>query len=163
MIRKIIGITIVGLLLLIGLTGVSVVSTGLENSHMEDSQSSATSINIDEYYDVNVFVFGRCRTIVSRSEDPEGPFWNGGLYIGYQYGVEVGSTGIYDEWVFYLIRNDSTNVKGLKIRGTLNVAGTNASGLFYWGAKGTGASLIAPRIFCIYHAEKVSIIQDWEE
>jgi len=48
------------LLLLIGLTGVPALSTGLEDSSIKNQQSSATGMDYDEYYDVNVFVFGRC-------------------------------------------------------------------------------------------------------
>jgi len=116
--------------------------------------SSNTYTYGEDYYfeDADVLVIGRCRTIGSDASDP----WIGGLFIGTRYYSEAIASDTPLERLHVLIRNESTNEAFLKLVNA-GVYMFNASGIFYWGAKGMNVKKIPPLIFIKVHAESVHI------
>jgi hypothetical protein len=156
--NKIIIAGIIGLLILSGLPGIIAVETEITNKNIRNTQESSTKIEDDVYYDVDVLIFGRCRTLGVGYEDPDGPNWTGYFFIGDLVGFFVDTCGYYDEWMLIIIRNEIITERFFEIRGDLGISCINASGIFYWGAKlGCGFRLIAPRIFVKCHAEIVFV------
>lgn len=156
--NKLIGILVIFLLLTFNLTHVNskVIST------LKENEGDGYPEECDIYYDVDVFVFGRCTTkgYVYTYDKPD-ETWENRLYIGY---LICSIIQMYEppEWLFVLIRNESIAVKYLEFGDTnFGVDCHNASGIFYWGAKDSGYSPIPPRVFIKCHAEKVEVYQNW--
>ncbi len=121
---------------------------------------TVSSNDKEEIYfeDARILLIGRCRTIVSGGEDP----WTGGLVIGHldYAGVDICDTP--REGICILARNGLNRVFFL---GPTNytVFLRNASGIFFWGAKGSGASEVPPFVFIWCHSERAWIREPgWE-
>lgn len=115
-----------------------------------------------EYYfeDVNVLVIGRCRTI----ESSGGP-WFGGLYKGTLSGAGIQTCDTWLERMHVFVYNNSLfNIYQKFLRLTNHTVGMeNATGIFFWGAKGFGVRYIPPVIFVWCHADKLWIHDaEWE-
>ena len=154
--KKLIAIEIISIFLLTGL------ATAFENMEykttIDDIQFSSFEED-DRYYDVFVFVFGRCNCIGYSNENSDRK-WEGGLYIGF---LSFAWASIYGgtEWMYVLIHNKTGNVRYFK-RIQLGVNFLNTTGIFFWASKG-GYSPIPPRIFIICHCEMARICQNWDE
>jgi len=106
----------------------------------------------DQYYfeDVNVLLIGRCRAIGSDGT------WNGGLFIGEQLSPDISSEGTHFEGLRVLVYNTSIfNLYTSFSESTIVVSMRDATGVFFWGAKGFGVRRIPPIIFVQCHVEKV--------
>jgi len=104
----------------------------------------------EEYYfeDVNVLVIGRCRTIGSDGS------WHGGVFIGKMALTGLDSLDTPLERLHVLVYNESYTNLFSRIK--LGVVGMlNATGIFFWGSKGSGVSKIPPLAFVLCHAEKL--------
>ena len=104
----------------------------------------------EEYYfeDANVLIVGRCRTI---SHDGS---WTGRLFIGTQRFTSLSSGNKSLERLNVLVHNETNTNLFYRIK----LGGTgmhNATGIFFWGSKGSGVSKIPPLAFVLCHAEKL--------
>lgn len=154
--KQIMGIGIIGIFLLAGITTAFERSENITITKETDFSSFEEE---DRYYDVYIFVFGRCECIASANDNSDQK-WEGGLYIGF---LSLAYASIYGgiEWMFILIHNKSSTERYFR-KVQLGVNCLNTSGIFFWGSKG-GYSPIPPRIFILCHAEMVRICQDWDE
>ena len=109
----------------------------------------------EEYYfeDVNVLVIGRCRTIAFDGSDP---LWTERLFIGTRSYVAAFASDTPLERMHVLIRNESTHETFFKLVNA-GVHMFNASGVFYWGAKGFDVKKIPPLIIIMVNVENVCI------
>ena len=162
MIRKIISVLIIGVLLLTGLAGLSVTGNKANKKVTKDILDNISKSIDERFNESDVFIFGRCRSIIVFYDNPQGPEWIGGLYIGKLFATYVSMCDYNDEWMIVLIRNETNNTRFFKFRGRMGMGCKNTSGYFYWGAKGNGIKLLAPRIFIKCYAERVYVTQDWE-
>jgi len=100
------------------------------------------------FENVNVFVIGRCRTIYSDGS------WDGGLFIGDQThsGIETHDSPL--ERIRIIIYNETILDPWISFSGLSRaiIGMNNASGIFFWGAKGNGIKILPPIIFVCCHA-----------
>jgi len=118
--------------------------------------SSNALLKSDEYYfeDVNVFIFGRCRTIGSDGT------WIKGLFIGNQSYPKVQVTDTRFEGLRVIIFNESIFNPCFSISKLIDalVFMHDAKGIFFWGCwKQFSARLIPPIVFVSCHANNVLI------
>jgi hypothetical protein len=150
------------IILIISTAGISIAEPDIHNKSLQKNNiSDNKSIDI-RYNDSEVFVFGRCRSMIVFYNESEPPYY-GGLYFGKLFGIYFSTCEYYDEWMLVLIRNESIKDRYLKVRGKIGIGLKNTSGIFFWGAKGFTERIIGPRIFVRCYAEKVYVTQDWEE
>jgi len=110
----------------------------------------------DSYYfeDVNVLIFGRCRIIYSDDT------WHGGLFVGYQEFCGVITKNKSLEKLTILLRNQSSGEFFFKSKLCCHHIGMmNVTGIFFWGAIGSGPRIIPPVVFIIGHAELLGITE----
>ena len=104
------------------------------------------------FQDVEVLVFGRCR---GRSSDGS---WVGRLFVGYIPFCGVTNFDNFLERFTVLVRNQSSGEIFFKIRlQYYDIQFVNATGVFFWGATGSGVSNLKPIVFIRCHAEKLTI------
>ena len=116
----------------------------------------------DESYfeNVDVLLFGRCRSIFSFDDT-----WLGGLVVGDLEYCGASNTNQPFERFDILIKNLSSGEIFLKLKLQYHtIQFLNASGVFFWGAKGSGGSIFPPIIFIKCHAEKLAISEGpWDD
>ena len=149
-------------ILIINTTGISIAEPDFDKINIQKN-NFINSKSIDVMYNNSeVFIFGRCRSMIVFYNDSKPPY-NGGLYFGKLFGIYFSTCEYYDEWLLILIQNESIKDRYLKIRGKIGIGFSETSGIFYWGGIGYGERIIGPRIFVRCYAEKVCVTQDWEE
>jgi len=115
----------------------------------------------DSYHfqDVDVLIFGRCRSISSFDT------WHGGLFVGDLEFFGVSTTNQPFERFNIFIKNQSSGEIFLELRLQYHsIQSLNASGVFFWGAIGSGFRTIPPIIIIKCHAEKLAISEGpWED
>ena len=116
--------------------------------------SNDNSESGDSYYfeDVNVLIFGRSRSIYSDDT------WHGGLFVGQQKFCGVMTINKSLERLTILLRNQSSGEFFFKSRLRCHHIGMmNVTGVFFWGAIGSGTRIIPPIVFIICHADLLGI------
>ena len=104
------------------------------------------------FEDVDVLIFGRCRSISSFDT------WHGGLFVGDLEFFGVSTTNQPFERFNIFIKNQSSGEIFLELRLQYHsIQSLNASGVFFWGAIGSGVRIIPPIIIIKCYAEKLAI------
>jgi len=126
---------------------------GVGSSFIDESEDE---INFE---DVTVLVFGRCR---GRYSDGS---WIGRLFVGNIPFGGVTNNDNFLERFTVLVRNQSSGGNFFKIRlQYYDIQFLNATGVFFWGSKGSGVSNIKPIVFIRCHAEKLAISEGpWDD
>jgi hypothetical protein len=104
------------------------------------------------FYDKDVLVIGYCRTIYSSGTGNMS--WDGGLFKGF-----LRYAGC-DGGVFFVLVHDGSSVvySGVSSHGLVFIV--DSTGVFFWGTKGGGFSLLPPFIFVRCHSEIVRVMTD---
>lgn len=108
----------------------------------------------EEYFfdNVNVVIVGRCRAINSDGS------WHGGLYKGPMRLFDVSASFTPLERLNIVIYNETILDPWMTFSRLRNTTGGNhVNGTFYWGADGSGWSLIAPFVFIHCFAERLQV------
>ena len=106
----------------------------------------------DQYHfkDVEVLVFGRCR---GRFSDGS---WNDRLLVGNLHFGGVTNDDNFLERFTVLIRNQSSGEVFFKLRlQYYDIQFVNATGVFFWGSKGSGVSDLKPIVSIRCHTEQL--------
>lgn len=103
------------------------------------------------FYDVDVFIIGRCRTRFHFDNE-----WADRLKIGHLLlaGAVVNESG--ETWLFVRIQ-DGSSIVFKEIITNASISAEECDGIFFWSTKGNGVSAFAPFMFIRCHAEFVRI------
>ncbi|GAG03118.1 unnamed protein product [marine sediment metagenome] len=100
------------------------------------------------FENVDVLIIGRCRTIGSDGR------WRGALYIGNLTIADLGISAKLERVHIIVYNKTFLNLYDSFIRFTKGVVCMrNASGIFFWGAAGSGVRFISPIVFVRCHTD----------
>ena len=139
--------TIIVLIVVVSLITVSSNLCAISASEMNRSGDSY------HFTDVDVLVFGRCRTISSDGA------WHGGIYMGQLQYARVLILNESFGRLTVILKNQSTGETFYhKGTGCYSIElHNNVTGVFFWGRKGALVTYFPPIVFIKCHAEKLTI------